>query len=146
MKQVLDLVGDLLKRSPAIYWTDLLLSAGTAWTLTVVYFMAPAWSAVQILSLLAASVLFFRAGTFIHEIIHFPRGELVWFARAWNLVMGIPLLMPWIMYRNHLEHHSSRSFGTPDDGEYLPLAAAPLRDTVKYLLQAPLLPLFVVVR
>jgi fatty acid desaturase len=146
MKQVLDLVGDLLKRSPAIYWTDLLLSAGTAWALTVVYFMAPAWSAVQILSLLAASVLFFRAGTFIHEIIHFPRGELVWFARTWNLLMGIPLLMPWIMYRNHLEHHSPRSFGTPDDGEYLPLAAAPLRDTVKYLLQAPLLPLSVVVR
>ncbi|MEO8309441.1 MAG: fatty acid desaturase, partial [Pseudomonadota bacterium] len=53
---------------------------------------------------------------------------------------------PWIVYKNHIEHHSVRYFGTPDDGEYLPLAAAPLRETVKYLLQAPLLPLFTIVR
>jgi hypothetical protein len=32
------------------------------------------------------------AGTFIHEIIHFRKGELAWFARAWNAGMGIPLL------------------------------------------------------
>jgi fatty acid desaturase len=61
-------------------------------------------------------------------------------------VIGVPLLMPWILYRNHLEHHSPRSFGTPGDGEYLPLAAAPVGETVKYLLQAPLLPLFMIVR
>lgn len=146
MKQVLEIVRDLLRRSPATYWTDLLLSAGAAWAFAAVFFAAPAWSVVQIGALLAASVLFFRAGTFIHEIVHFQRGELVWFARVWNALIGIPLLMPWIMYRNHLEHHSPRWFGTPDDGEYLPLAAAPLRETVKYLVQGPLLPLLLVAR
>ncbi len=60
--------------------------------------------------------------------------------------MGIPLLMPWIIYKNHIEHHSVRYFGTPDDGEYLPLAAAPPHETIKYVLQAPLLPLLTVLR
>jgi fatty acid desaturase len=60
--------------------------------------------------------------------------------------MGIPLLMPWIIYKNHIEHHSVRYFGTPDDGEYLPLAAAPPGETIKYLLQAPLLPVLTVLR
>lgn len=60
--------------------------------------------------------------------------------------MGIPLLMPWVFYRNHLDHHSARSFATPADGEYLPLAAAPVSETVKYLIQAPLLPLLAAIR
>jgi fatty acid desaturase len=61
-------------------------------------------------------------------------------------LMGIPLLMPWILYRNHVDHHSSKYFGTVDDGEYLPLARSPLSETVKYLVQAPLLPLLSIVR
>lgn len=141
MKQVIEIVGDLLERSPAIYWLDLSLSAGAAWALTAVYFTAPAWSTLQIGAFIGASILFFRAGTFIHEIIHFPRRDMVWFRRVWNSIIGVPLLMPWIFYRNHLDHHSARFFGTPEDGEYLPLAAAPVREMVKYLLQAPLLPI-----
>lgn len=144
--QVSEIVGDLQRRSPALYWTDLLLSVAGAWALTAVYFIAPAWSAAQIVAFLGASILLFRAGTFIHEIVHFARREMVWFRRAWNLLIGIPLLMPWVFYRNHLAHHSARGFGTPDDGEYLPLAAAPVRETFKYLVQAPLLPLLVVIR
>lgn len=142
----MDLVGDLMQRSPAIYWTDMLLSAAGAWVLTAVFMTVPLASLAGIASLLGAGILFFRVGTFIHEIIHFQRREMLWFRRAWNLLVGIPLLMPWIFYRNHIEHHSARTFGTPEDGEYLPLASAPVRETVKYLLQAPLLPLFVVVR
>ena len=141
MKQVIEIVGDLLERSPAIYWLDLSLSAGAAWALTAVYFNAPAWSTLQIGAFIGASILFFRAGTFIHEIIHFPRRDMVWFRRVWNSIIGVPLLMPWIFYRNHLDHHSARFFGTPEDGEYLPLAAAPVHEIVKYLLQAPLLPI-----
>jgi fatty acid desaturase len=146
LREIADIVGDLQQRSPVLYWLDLLLSAAGAWTLTAVYFNARAWSAVQMLAFLGASILFFRAGTFIHEIIHFSRREMVWFRRTWNLLVGIPLLMPWIMYRNHLEHHNAYFFGTPEDGEYLPIAAAPLRETFKYLLQAPILPLFVIAR
>ena len=145
-QQAKDLVADLYQRSALIYWTDFLLSVCTAWGLTAVYFVAPAWSLLQIGAFLGASVLFFRAGTFIHELVHTPPGQLRGFGWIWNLLMGIPLLMPWIMYRNHVDHHSARFFGTPDDGEYLPLASSPLRETIKYLAQAPLLPLFALAR
>lgn len=146
LEQARVLVSDLYQRSPLIYWTDFLCSIGAAWTATFVYFSAPAWSVLQIAAFLLASVLFFRAGTFIHEIIHMPPRQMVWFKRVWNLLQGIPLLMPWVLYRNHVDHHSAQHFGSPEDGEYLPLAAAPIRETLKYLAQAPLLPLFVVVR
>ena len=139
-------VSDLFQRSAAIYWSDLLASAAVAWLATALYFLAPAWSLWQILGLVVAGIAFFRAGTFMHEIIHMARGELVWFKRAWNLLIGIPLLMPWILYRNHIEHHSRAHFGTPRDGEYLPLAAAPLSETLKYLLQIPLLSLLALLR
>jgi len=145
-RQAREIVDDLHRRSAFLYWTDLVLSAAGAWTLAVLFFHAPGWGPVALLQLLGSAILFFRAGTFIHEIVHFRDGELKWFARAWNLVMGIPLLMPWIIYRNHVDHHSVRYYGTPDDGEYLPLAAAPRSETVKYVLQVTVLPLMVMLR
>lgn len=145
-RQAREIVGDLYQRSPWIYWTDFLLSIGVAWALTALYFVAPAWSLAQIAAFLGASILFFRAGTFIHELVHMPPNQMKGFGRVWNLLMGIPLLAPWIMYRNHVDHHSAKYFGTPDDGEYLPLASSPVTEILKYLAQAPLLPLFVVAR
>jgi fatty acid desaturase len=145
-RQAREIVDDLQQRSALIYWTDFLLSAAAAWTLAVLFFASPGWGPLALLCLLGSAILFFRAGTFIHEIVHFRAGELKWFARGWNLFMGIPLLMPWIIYRNHIDHHSVRYYGTPDDGEYLPLAAAPRSETVKYVLQVTVLPLLVMVR
>ena len=141
IRQAHSVVSDLFERKPSLYWIDLAASATVAWTATIIFFAAPAWSLWQLSGLILAGIGFFRAGTFMHEIIHMKRGEMVWFKHAWNLVIGVPLLMPWILYRNHIEHHSRAHFGTPRDGEYLPLAAAPLRETLKYLLQIPLLSL-----
>jgi hypothetical protein len=56
------------------------------------------------------------------------------------------MLMPWLLYRNRLDHHNHRTFGTPDDGEYLRLATSPLPELLKYLAQVPLLPLLLVAR
>src|SRR5207247_9052474 len=50
------------------------------------------------------------------------------------------------LYSNHLDHHNPRKHGTPADGEYLPLASAPGRETVLYLAQVPALPLLAVFR
>lgn len=145
-RQAREIIDDLQRRSALIYWTDFLASATAAWILAWLFFRTPGWGPVALLELLGSAALFFRAGTFIHEIVHFRDGELAWFARGWNLGMGIPLLMPWIIYRNHMDHHSVRFFGTPDDGEYLPLAAAPRIETVKYVAQVLVLPLAVVLR
>jgi fatty acid desaturase len=144
--QAKSLVADLQERSPAIYWTDFLLSIGAAWAATFLYFVAPTWSFEQVGAFLVASILFYRAGTFMHELVHFQPGQLVWFGRAWNLLIGIPLVMPWVLYRNHVDHHSAKTFGTVDDGEYLPLAVTPLSEMLKYLAQAPLLPVLSILR
>ncbi len=146
VRQAHRLVSDLFPRSPLIYWTDFMLSVSGAWLLTAVYFLAPAWSVLQIAAFLVAGVLFYRAGTFMHEMVHMQRQELKWFKRTWNVLLGMPLLTPWIFYRNHIDHHNRMHFGTPRDGEYTPLAASPVRETLKYLLQAPLLPIFAVLR
>ncbi len=146
LREAREMVGDLYQRSPRIYWTDLLLSAGFAWALVAVYFTAPAWSAAQLLAFLGASLLLFRAGTFMHELVHLRAGQLPGFGPVWNLIVGVPLLAPWIFYRNHVDHHSAKFFGTPEDGEYLPLAASPLREIGKFLAQAPLLPLLAAIR
>ncbi len=146
IRQASEIVADLQQRSAPLYWTDFLITGAAAWTLAILFFRNPGWGPVAVLELLGSAILFFRAGTFIHEIVHFRAGELTWFARAWNAGMGIPFLMPWIIYRNHVDHHSVRYFGTPDDGEYLPLAAAPRSETIKYLGQVLVLPLLVVLR
>ena len=139
-------VADLYERSAPIYWLDFTLTTAAAWGFAALYFLTPVWSAVQVGAYLASIFLFFRTGTFIHELVHVSRGQLVWFGRAWNLFVGIPFLMPWIFYRNHADHHNAQHFGTPRDGEYLPLASSPLRETLKYLAQAPLLPLLMALR
>ncbi len=146
IRQAHELVADLFERRPALYWLDLLLTAAVAWAAVALYFLNPAWSLLQIIGLIVAGIAFYRAGTFMHEIIHMRRGEMTGFKRCWNLLVGIPLLMPWILYRNHIEHHSRAHFGTPRDGEYLPLAAAPLAETLKYLAKIPLLSLMVFAR
>jgi len=146
LRQASDIVAPYQERSAFIYWVDFLLSCIGAWTLAVLFFRADGWPPLALLALLGSAILFFRTGTFIHEIIHFRAGELKWFRRAWTLGMGIPMLTPWIIYRNHIDHHSVRYFGTPDDGEYLPLAAAPRIETIKYVLQTPLLPILLILR
>src|SRR5690606_17222207 len=70
-RQAREIVDDLQRRSAFIYWTDFLLSAGAAWLLAVLFFRAPGWGPLALLELLGAAILFFRAGTFIHEIVHF---------------------------------------------------------------------------
>lgn len=146
MRQAHGLVGDLFARKPGVYWLDFGVTIVLSWSLAAVYFSAQPWSMLQLAALFLAAIGFFRAGTFIHEIVHFQKNQMVSFKWAWNLLLGFPLLTPWVLYRNHIEHHSRLHFGTPGDGEYLPLASMPPTETVKYLLQIPLLPLLAVLR
>ena len=46
------------------------------------------------------------------------------FTIGWNLLCGIPMLMPSFFYENHIDHHNSHRYGTLRDGEYLPIGAA----------------------
>ena len=84
-------VSDLYVRSAPVYWIDFTLTAAAAWTLAAVYLFAPAWSPIQIAAYLGSIVLFFRAGTFIHELVHVRQfyrygGPLMWLAYLFLLV------------------------------------------------------------
>lgn len=140
------IVADLGTYRPWLYWLDFGVSAGLGYALALTYLTASGPVLVQILAFVGAGVLLFRAGTFMHEIVHMNGQAMPAFRLLWNLSYGIPLLMPSLMYRNHLDHHNINRFGTPQDGEYLPLGAAPTGETLKYLAQVPILPLLAVLR
>jgi hypothetical protein len=96
--------------------------------------------------LLASPFLSCRARTFSREIVHMPMSQMTWVKRAWNLQVGTALLEPWMIHRKHTEHHEHEQSATPGDGENLPHASSPIRETIEYLAQSPLLPLCMLLR
>jgi fatty acid desaturase len=146
LREAKELIEDLFSPKPAVYWSDFLITLTIAYGFAAMYIMAAAFSLIQITALLVSGVALFRVGTFIHEIVHMPRGSMVGFRIAWNLICGVPSLMHSLLYSIHLDHHNPRKYGTPADGEYLPLPSAPIRETVLYLAQIPVLPILAVCR
>lgn len=140
------ILGDLFIHRPAVYWADMLLTLAVGYGFAYVYLNAPAFSMLQIASFTIAGFALFRAGSFIHEITHLRQGELLGFRVAWNLLAGIPMLMPSFFYENHIDHHNSHRYGTIRDGEYLPLGRGSRWKLLWFWLQVPLLPLYIYVR
>jgi fatty acid desaturase len=130
-----ELTRDIAAHRPAIYWADMLGSAIAGYAaLAAAILVSPAWLAVLCGGV--AVLLLYRALLFIHEISHFRRNEVPGFRLGWNLVVGIPMLTPSLMYEAvHTLHHARTRYGTAEDPEYLPLA----------LMKPWSLPLFVLV-
>jgi fatty acid desaturase len=148
------LLADLFTRNPGIYWADLLLTAlGAYLSFTLVRLLplllpdrpALTWP-LRGLAFAASCVLFYRGAMFIHELVHLKRGTFLVFRGAWNLLIGIPLLMPSFSYIPHLEHHRRSRYGTAGDGEYLPLAHAPPWNILLYLARPFIVPFLVAAR
>jgi fatty acid desaturase len=113
---------DLHQAKPAIYWGDMIASAAIGYAGVAGAILAPtaAWAWV---SALVAVFALYRAGSFIHEVSHIKHASLPGFRLGWNLLVGIPLLIPSFMYEGvHNLHHAKTRYGTVDDPEYLPLA------------------------
>jgi len=109
--------------NPWIYWSDMLISAGIGWWLFFFSLQLPLLSAMQVLATLGAIFGLLRAALFIHELSHVKPSQLPGFEVAWNLLVGIPLLIPSLMYvGSHLDHHRRTAFGTDSDPEYAPIA------------------------
>ena len=94
----------------------------------------------------ASSLLLYRSALFIHEIVHFRSGSFRAFRVVWNLVCGIPLLLPSFTYYTHLDHHRRKHFGTKQDGEYLPLGHQSTWAIWYYLSQSLIIPGLAVIR
>jgi fatty acid desaturase len=128
--QAKSLVKDLSQPKAWIYWTDftataiighagfhLLLHSERVSGLTGV----PLWGLRLALFALVA-ILYMRAAMFIHELVHLPAKGYRGFRIYWNLLCGIPFLIPSFLYYPHVDHHRRKHYGTDHDGEYLPLS------------------------
>jgi fatty acid desaturase len=122
MRAAKELTGDLAEARPAIYWSDMLLSALVGYGALAGAILLDN-AALAIASGVVAVLLLYRALLFIHELTHIHRSALPGFRTAWNLLVGIPMLTPSFMYEGvHTLHHARTRYGTVDDPEYLPLA------------------------
>lgn len=148
------LIADLFRPAPVIYWTDFLLSAVGGHLcfglVRLLPFLLPDRPALSIplraLAFVACVLLYYRAAMFIHEVVHFKRGTFRAFRVVWNLLCGVPLLMPSFTYQPHLEHHRRTRYGTHDDGEYLPLTHSPPWNILLYLTRPFFVPPLVAAR
>jgi fatty acid desaturase len=134
LKAAANLTRDLNVARPRIYWADFLGSVAFGYGGLAGAILAS--STVAALAFAVVSILgLYRAGSFIHELTHIKPNAVPGFRVAWNLIVGIPMMIPSFMYEGvHNQHHGKTYYGTVDDPEYLPLA----------LMKPWTLPLFVV--
>lgn len=158
------IVGDFFTPNPWIYWPDFLgsmaLGAIAFWLVlhpqiatdnsfwridslsTTSWWHVPLGAACFVISSLA----YYRASLFIHELVHIRSSEFTAFRFAWNVLCGIPFLIPSFVYYTHIDHHRRKHYGTHDDGEYIPLANLPAWQILFYLSQSLVIPLIAIVR
>ena len=133
LRTAAELTRDINVAKPLIYWGDFLISALAGYAGLAGAILLP--GALALAAALVAVLGLYRAGSFIHEITHVRHRELPGFRIGWNLIAGVPLLVPSFMYEGvHNLHHARTRYGTVEDPEYLPLA----------LMKPWTLPLFVV--
>ncbi len=146
LRAAVELTRDLQAARGDIYWTDLLLSAGIGYAALAGAILAKGpWLAVA--CGVVAALALYRAMLFIHELTHIHRDALPGFRFGWNLLVGIPLLTPSLMYENvHTLHHARTRYGTVDDPEYLPLALMKPWTLPLFVATALLLPVALLIR
>ena len=99
LKAAASLTRDLNAPRPRIYWADLIGSAllGYAALFAAMFVgSAPLALAAGLVAILAL----YRAGSFIHELTHLKPNAVPGFRLVWNLIVGVPLLVPSFMARD----------------------------------------------
>lgn len=141
------LVRDLMTPDPWIYWPDFLFHVVLGWTAFALALQAPLFSAWQLAAYVIAALALYRAVIFVHELAHLKKGTFGAFRLVWNLICGIPLLVPSFTYDGvHNDHHKRDVYGTREDGEYIPFATLKPSGMVYYVLLSFALPLIFVGR
>jgi len=146
LKAAASLTRDLNVPSARIYWADLIGSALLGYGgLFVAMLAGSTWIAIA--AGLVAVLALYRAGSFIHELTHIKSGAVPGFRLVWNLIIGVPLLVPSFMYEGvHNQHHAKRYYGTVNDPEYLPLALMHPWTLPLFLVAAALAPIGMLIR
>jgi fatty acid desaturase len=130
-----ELTRDLNAPKPGVYWADFLASAFLGYAGLAGAILADT-KGIAIAAAVISVFSLYRAGSFIHELTHIKHNAVPGFRLGWNMIVGIPLMLPSFMYEGvHQLHHARTRYGTAEDPEYLPLA----------LMKPWTVPLFVVV-
>ena len=130
-----ELTREFSTANPRIYWADFLGSAVIGYGALAVAILSASIS-IKAAAVLIAVLALYRAGSFIHEVTHIKHSTVPGFRLGFNLLIGVPMLVPSFMYEGvHNLHHARTRYGTDQDPEYLPLA----------LMKPWTLPLFILV-
>lgn len=141
-----DLTRDLNRPNAAIYWADLIGSSLVGYLALAAAILVGSTLPAVIAGILAVLALY-RAGSFIHELTHLKPRAVPGFRLVWNLIIGIPLLVPSFLYEGvHNQHHAKRYYGTANDPEYLPLALMKPSTLPLFLIAAALAPIAMLIR
>lgn len=145
LRAAADLTRALNAPTPAIYWADLVGSAALGYAALVLAVMstgALAWAAGTV-----AVLALYRAMSFIHELTHVKHAALPGFRTGWNMLIGVPMMIPSFMYEGvHNLHHARTRYGTSEDPEYLPLALMKPWTLPVFLLVSALAPVALILR
>ncbi|MCA1661607.1 MAG: fatty acid desaturase [Novosphingobium sp.] len=146
LRAAVELTRDISTARAAVYWPDMLASALLGYAgLAGAILLDNAWAAIA--AGVVGALALYRALLFIHELTHIHKTALPGFRLGWNLLVGIPLLTPSLMYENvHTLHHARTRYGTADDPEYLPLGLMKPWSLPLFLLVALLLPVGLLIR
>jgi fatty acid desaturase len=140
--EIVEEIGPDFESSRIIHWSDLLASAFVGWLAFVISASAAFGSPLHVIATSIAVFALLRAAQFIHELSHLKRGQIPGFELVWNLIVGIPLMMPSLMYvGSHLDHHEPMGFGTSKDPEYAQIARWSRLRIVTFVFTVALLPL-----
>lgn len=146
LRAAADLTRALSTANPRIYWPDLLASALIGYGAMAGAILSdslPLALGCALVSMLAL----YRAASFIHELTHIRSGALPGFRLGWNLLVGIPLMIPSFLYEGvHTQHHARTRYGTADDPEYLPLALMKPWSLPLFIIVATLAPVGLILR
>ena len=122
-----DLVADLHRPKAATYWCDLVASLLVGYAAFALLPVGHPLSLVAIALYGVASLAFYRALIFTHEISHKNLRKMPAFRFFWNALSGTPALIPSYFYEEHRVHHAKHTYGTIEDGEYLAYSRLPMR-------------------
>ncbi|XZE20280.1 fatty acid desaturase family protein [Pirellulaceae bacterium SH449] len=154
IRQAKELIKDLHKPDPKIYWADFLLTITAGHALFTLNVHTDKWLSTGLLGTVAIKgligaatvVLFLRAAMFTHELVHLPKEGWGAFRVVWNVLCGIPFMIPSFTYYPHIDHHRRKSYGTEEDGEYLNLSHQPPSAIVWYMLGTLVTPFVALIR
>ena len=122
LRAAAELTRDLNAPKPMVYWVDFIASVLIGYAALFGAVLAGS-TAVAIVAAVISVLALYRAGSFIHELTHIKHAAVPGFRLVWNILIGIPLLVPSFMYEGvHNLHHARTRYGTAEDPEYLPLA------------------------